>query len=33
VDPGTYFVTLAVGGMEMTQSILVLEDIWMRETH
>ena len=33
MDPGTYMVTLEVGGMEMTQSILVLEDIWMRETH
>jgi photosystem II stability/assembly factor-like uncharacterized protein len=33
VDPGTYFVTLEVAGREMKQSILVLEDIWMRETH
>ena len=29
VDPGTYLVTLEVGGMEMTRSIVVLEDIWM----
>jgi hypothetical protein len=32
-EPGTYLVTLEVGGMELTRSILVLEDIWMRATH
>jgi len=29
VDAGTYLVTLAVGGMEMTRSIMVERDIWM----
>jgi hypothetical protein len=31
--PGTYLVTMVVGGQEMVQSIQVLEDIWMNETH
>ena len=30
---GTYVVTMVVGGREMSQSILVEEDIWMGETH
>jgi len=33
VEPGTYLVTLEVGGVEMTRSILVEKDIWMGETH
>jgi hypothetical protein len=33
VDPGTYLVKMVVGGRELSGSILVLEDIWMNETH
>jgi photosystem II stability/assembly factor-like uncharacterized protein len=33
VDPGTYLVTLEVGGREMTRAIVVEEDIWMGEAH
>jgi hypothetical protein len=30
VQPGVYFVRLTVGGQTLTQSVTVLEDIWMR---
>jgi hypothetical protein len=33
VAPGSYLVTMVVGGQELTRSITVLEDIWMNETH
>jgi len=33
VDPGTYLVTLEVGGREMTRSIVVEPDIWMGQGH
>ncbi len=33
VAPGTYVVTMVVGGRELSRSVLVEEDIWMSETH
>jgi len=33
VDPGTYLVTLVVGGRELSQSIVVEADSWMGQTH
>jgi photosystem II stability/assembly factor-like uncharacterized protein len=33
VDPGTYLVKMVVGGRELVRSVLVMEDIWMTETH
>jgi hypothetical protein len=31
VAPGTYVVTLDVGGRKLTRSVWVLEDVWLRE--
>jgi hypothetical protein len=31
VTPGTYTVTLDVGGKQLTKPLIVLEDVWMRE--
>jgi hypothetical protein len=33
VDPGSYLVKMTVGGREMVRSVVVLEDIWMNQTH
>jgi len=33
VEPGTYVVTVVVGGRELSRSVLVEEDIWMGESH
>ncbi len=33
VDPGTYLVKMTVGGRELVRSVVVLEDIWINQTH
>ena len=33
VDPGSYLVTMEVGGQILVRSVVVLEDIWMGQGH